>query len=140
MSRPSAWGKLKRYRIWRITNNPPRIWYSIVGYVSIISPLINFGLGHANGALSPWKYMYIFAGSITTLWGILLLFVRPPDPIRAKGFDERQRYILVARLRVNNAGVRNTSFKSGQVKEQFRHHFKDHWIIVQHSKRLLTFD
>ncbi|KAK4495068.1 hypothetical protein PRZ48_013395 [Zasmidium cellare] len=93
------------------------IWYSIVGYISIISPLINFGLGHAHGSLSPWRYMYIFAGCLTTLWGILLLFVLPPDPVRAKGFDQRERYILVARLRVNNSGVRNTSFKSSQVKE-----------------------
>jgi hypothetical protein len=50
--------------------------------------------------------MYYFAGSITVVWGIVLFFVLPPDPIRAKGFDQRERYILVARLRSNNSGVR----------------------------------
>lgn len=32
-------------------------WYSATGYVSIFAPLINYGLGHISGALSPWKYM-----------------------------------------------------------------------------------
>jgi hypothetical protein len=41
----------------------------------------------------------------------------PPDPIRAKGFDDRERYIAVARLRENNSGVRNTHFKAEQVWE-----------------------
>ena len=39
------------------------------------------------------------------------------DPIRARGFSERQRYISVARLRSNNSGVRNTHSKDGQVAE-----------------------
>ncbi|KAK2812423.1 hypothetical protein FQN50_001424 [Emmonsiellopsis sp. PD_5] len=39
------------------------------------------------------------------------------DPVRAKGFDDRERYIAVARLRANNSGVRNTHFKIEQVWE-----------------------
>lgn len=41
----------------------------------------------------------------------------PPDPIRARGYNERERYILVARLRTNNSGVRNTHFKRAQAVE-----------------------
>ncbi|KAI9880542.1 MAG: hypothetical protein M1823_006727, partial [Watsoniomyces obsoletus] len=93
------------------------VWYCCTGYVSIFSPLLNYGLGHIRGALSPWKYMYLVAGAITILWGIAVLFILPPDPIRAKGFNERQRYIAVARMRSNNSGVRNTHFKKDQVVE-----------------------
>jgi MFS family permease len=94
------------------------IWYSLTGYVSIFSPLINYGLGHiTSGSLSPWQYMYFFAGGLTIVWGAALWFVLPPDPIRAKGFSERERFILVSRLRTNNSGVRNTHFKGGQVVE-----------------------
>ena len=78
-------------------------WYSATGYVSIIAPLINYGLGHITGSLSPWRYMYIVAGTITILWGVVIYFFLPPDPIRAKGFTERERYIAVARLRSNNS-------------------------------------
>lgn len=42
------------------------IWYSCTGYVAIVSPLINYGLGHITGKLSQWKYMYFFAGGTST--------------------------------------------------------------------------
>ncbi|KAK4210091.1 major facilitator superfamily domain-containing protein [Rhypophila decipiens] len=92
------------------------IWYCCTGYVSVVSPLINYGFGSMSGE-STWKYMYYFGGAITIVWGIALLWILPGDPISAKGFDERERYILVARLRSNNSGVRNTHFKVEQVVE-----------------------
>lgn len=92
-------------------------WYSCTGYVSAVSPLINYGLGHIKGALSSWQYMYLVAGAITILWALIILFFMPPDPIRAKGFNDRERYIAVARMRENNSGVRNTHFKAEQVWE-----------------------
>ena len=64
--------------------------------------------------------MYLVAGCITVLWAFVILFFMPPDPIRAKGFSERERYIAVARMRVNNSGVRNTHFKVEQLWELLR--------------------
>ncbi|CAK7209656.1 hypothetical protein SCUCBS95973_000514 [Sporothrix curviconia] len=93
------------------------IWYSCTGYVSIVSPLINYGFGLINGGVSSWRYMYYFAGSLTLVWGIALWWVLPPDPVRARGWNERERYILVARLRSNNAGIRNTHLKASQMLE-----------------------
>jgi MFS family permease len=87
------------------------------GFVSIFAPLINYGLGHIHGALSTWKYMYIFAGSVTILWAIVIMAFLPPNPVHARGFSERERYIAVARLRTNNTGVRNTHFKPAQALE-----------------------
>ena len=92
-------------------------WYCCTGYISIISPLINYGLGHITGSLSPWRYMYLVGGGLTILWSVAIYFLMPPDPIRAKGFDERERYIAVARLRTNNSGVRNKHFKKEQLFE-----------------------
>jgi len=61
--------------------------------------------------------MYYFAGALTIVWGAVLYFVLPPDPVRARGFNDRERYILVARLRSNNSGVRNKHFKGNQAVE-----------------------
>lgn len=61
--------------------------------------------------------MYYFSGALTIAWGLLLYLILPPDPIRARGFNERERYILVARVRSNNSGVRNTHFKLAHVRE-----------------------
>lgn len=93
------------------------IWYSCTGYVSIVSPLINYAFGLINGGVSSWKYMYFFAGALTIVWGLALWFVLPPDPIRAKGYNDRERFIIVSRLRENNSGVRNTHYKWPQVTE-----------------------
>lgn len=91
----------------------------VAGFVTIFAPLINYGLGHIQGSLRPWKYMYIVAGCITILWGIVILIFLPSDPIQAKGFTERERYIAVARLRSNNSGIRNRHFKPAQALEPF---------------------
>ncbi|KAK0624228.1 major facilitator superfamily domain-containing protein [Immersiella caudata] len=93
------------------------VWYCCTGYVSIISPLINYGFGLVGGGVSSWRYMYYFGGAITMAWGIALYWLLPTDPINARGFNERERYIMVARLRSNNSGVRNTHFKKDQVLE-----------------------
>ncbi|KPI37123.1 putative transporter [Cyphellophora attinorum] len=92
-------------------------WWAAAGFVSIFAPLINYGLGHIHGALSTWKYMYTFAGSVTILWAIVIMAFLPPNPVHARGFSERERYIAVARLRTNNTGVRNTHFKPAQALE-----------------------
>ncbi|QPG97371.1 hypothetical protein C2857_006217 [Epichloe festucae Fl1] len=93
------------------------IWLCCNGYVSMVSPLINYGLGSTNPSGSSWRLMFYFAGGMTIAWGILLLFILPADPIRAKGLEPRERYVLVARLRTNNSGVRNTHYKMNQALE-----------------------
>lgn len=60
--------------------------------------------------------MISFAG-ITILWSIAIYFFLVPDPVRVKSFSYRAKYILVARLRTNNSGVRNTKWKKDQVME-----------------------
>lgn len=93
-------------------------WFCFTGYTGSVSPLINYGLGQINGgSLHPWQYMYLVAGAITALWAIVIYFFLPSDPIRAKGFTVRERYIAVARLRENNTGVRNTHWKTSQLIE-----------------------
>lgn len=53
----------------------------------------------------------------TIVLGIATLFVLQPDPIRATFFCERERYILIARMRTNNSGIRNQTWKKDQVIE-----------------------
>ncbi|KAG5914542.1 hypothetical protein E4U42_000437, partial [Claviceps africana] len=93
------------------------IWLSCNGFISMVSPLINYGFGSTDPNGSSWRLMFYFAGSLTIAWGIALLFLLPSDPIRARGLQPRERYILVARLRPNNAGVRNKHYKMSQVVE-----------------------
>ncbi|GJN73281.1 MFS transporter [Purpureocillium lilacinum] len=94
------------------------IWYSCSGGSLLISPVINYGLGHiTGGSLHPWQYMYLVAGSVTLIWGVALWWIFPDSPQVAKGFTDEERKLLRERVRVNNAGVENKHFKPYQFKE-----------------------
>ncbi|KAL5590072.1 hypothetical protein FOVSG1_011939 [Fusarium oxysporum f. sp. vasinfectum] len=96
------------------------VWFAAAPMMAIPAPLINFGLGHIKGSLSPWRYMFIFAGCLTIVWAFVILFCMDSDPIRAKSLSEREKFIAVSRLRVNNSGVRNTHFKKEQAFEALK--------------------
>jgi hypothetical protein len=41
----------------------------------------------------------LVAGAISIFWAFVIYFYLPTDPVKAKGFSDRERYIAVARLR-----------------------------------------
>ncbi|KAM0424159.1 hypothetical protein ACHAPT_010528 [Fusarium lateritium] len=93
-------------------------WYSFSGGSLLVSPLINYGLGHIKGgSLNSWQYMYLIAGIATLIWGIALWWIFPDSPQDAKGFTDDERRLLLERVRGNNAGAENKQFKSYQFKE-----------------------
>lgn len=104
------------------------LWYSFSGGSNIVSPLINYGLGHiTSAAMQPWQYMYLIAGLATLLWAITLWFIFPDSPQVAKGFTAEERTLLLERVRSNNAGSENRHFKWYQMREAlFSYHF---WCI-----------
>lgn len=104
------------------------LWYSFSGGSNIVSPLINYGLGHiTGGAMNPWQYMYLIAGLATLVWAVALWFIFPDSPQVAQGFTETERILLLERVRSNNAGLENRHFKWYQMREAFfSYHF---WFI-----------
>lgn len=96
------------------------LWYSFSGGSNLISPLINYGLRHSTGgALKPWQYMYLIGGIATLIWGIALWWLFPGTPEHARGFSAEERIMLLERVRSNNAGAENRTFKVYQAKEAF---------------------
>lgn len=94
------------------------LWYSFSGGSLLVSPLINYGLGHiSGGALSTWQYMYLIAGLVTLAWAVVLWWVFPGTPQDASGFSDEERRLVLERVRVNNAGVQSRRFKKGQLWE-----------------------
>ncbi|CAE6491324.1 unnamed protein product [Rhizoctonia solani] len=95
------------------------IWYSATGLFSIFSGAVNYGIGKGaqDAPLATWKYMYIFAGSWTIAWGILLFFLLPDNPMSARLFSLKERQLAVRRLRDNMTGVESKKFKRSQFIE-----------------------
>ena len=93
-------------------------WYSFSGGSLLVSPVINYGLGHiTGGSLHAWQYMYLVAGTATFAWGIALWWIFPDGPLTARGWSEQERKLLLERVRGNNAGAENKEFKAYQVWE-----------------------
>jgi hypothetical protein len=95
-----------------------RVWTSFLGWAGVVVPLINHGIGSIDGSLSSWRYIFFVAGSIITLWGLLLPFLLSPNPQSARGIwlrlSTREQDIAVHRLRENNTGLPNVEFKMEQ--------------------------
>lgn len=89
--------------------------------ISSFSGAVNYGLGSAGGSLAPWKLMYLFAGAITMLWGVVVFFLLPESPARpGRFFSAEDRLILLDRARRNQTGLNRKRFQWWQVREASR--------------------
>ncbi|KAI8657049.1 MFS domain-containing protein [Fusarium sp. Ph1] len=93
------------------------IWIGSSGVGYIIAGITSFGIGHIKSSLSSWRLLFIFWGAITFAWGILLWFVLPGPPMRAKFLTEEQKGYAVARVKDNATGIENKRFKMKQFRE-----------------------
>ncbi|KAH8816649.1 major facilitator superfamily domain-containing protein [Xylogone sp. PMI_703] len=92
-------------------------WFSSTGLFTIIGGALNYGFGQIQGgSLKRWQYIYLLAGSLTFLFGVLC-FAVPDSPVDAWFLTKEERVVAVERLRRGQTGVRCTKFKMSQVRE-----------------------
>lgn len=95
------------------------LWYTANGFGIALGGLLGYGIGHIRGRLPSWKYEFLIIGALCCVWGIVLFFFLPNSPVDAPLLTHRERRIAVERLRENQTGVENKTFKLYQVKEAF---------------------
>ncbi|KAK9900523.1 MFS general substrate transporter [Cystobasidium minutum MCA 4210] len=61
-------------------------WYSATGIFSMFSGVLNYALGTINSSIATWKILYIFAGSWTVLWSLVMLLCIPDSIEKATRF------------------------------------------------------
>ncbi|CAK7214997.1 hypothetical protein SCUCBS95973_002326 [Sporothrix curviconia] len=92
-------------------------WWTASGWFVIIGGALNYGFAQiTTGSLRPWQYIYIFAGALTFLFG-LLGFVIPSSPVDAWMLTPAERVVAVERLRAGQTGVRQRQIKPSQIRE-----------------------
>lgn len=92
-------------------------WWSGTGWFTIIGNALNYGFAQIkHGSLTPWQYIYIFAGVLTFIFG-LWGFALPSSPLDAWFLTPEERKVAVERLRAGQTGVRNETIKLPQIKE-----------------------
>ena len=95
------------------------VWYSASGMGVLIGSLLLYAIGHIHGKLAPWRYQFMIIGCVTSVWGIILWFILPSNPINASFLTKRQRVVAVERLRADQVGIENKTVKREQVIEAF---------------------
>lgn len=95
------------------------IWFSFHGIGLILGDAISYGLAvHAKSyTIHAWRVLFIVAGGLTILIGILILFHVPDNPSKAWFLNECEKKLVVERIRVNQQGFGNKKFKMYQFKE-----------------------
>ncbi|KPI44864.1 putative transporter [Cyphellophora attinorum] len=93
------------------------LWYSATGGWTVIGAGLNYGFASINsGNLQRWQYLYIMAGALTVLYG-LLFFLFPQTPNTAFFLHGQEKTIALERLRRSQMGVRCNTIKGSQIKE-----------------------
>ncbi|KAM3075002.1 hypothetical protein ACMFMF_005686 [Clarireedia jacksonii] len=93
------------------------LWYTANGGGIALGGLIGYGIGNIQGSLSSWKYEFLIVGACCCIWGIVLFFFLPDSPVTAKILSTSEKRMAVERLRENQTGVENKTFKWKQVRE-----------------------
>ena len=92
-------------------------WFSSTGGWTIIGGALNYGFAQIEGGgLRRWQYIYLLAGALTILFGLVCLSI-PNSAVSAWFLTPAERIIAVERLRKGQTGVRCQVLKASQMKE-----------------------
>ncbi|WYZ35856.1 hypothetical protein EsH8_X_000503 [Colletotrichum jinshuiense] len=95
------------------------LWYTANGVGIALGGLLGYGIGNIKGALASWKYEFLIIGALCCAWGIVIAVFLPDNPITSKKLNQREKRIIIERLRENQTGVENKTLKLYQAREAF---------------------
>lgn len=100
--------------------NRNAIWYSTLGIVNMIGPLLAYGLGHIQSAtLSRYQVIFLFCGAITVVYSVVVFLFMPDSPMEAKFLKHNEKLIAIERVRINQQGIASRKWRWDHVKESF---------------------
>nr|QFR37131.1 MFS transporter [Cyberlindnera americana] len=95
------------------------IWLSACSVGSILGYSFAYGLyiHGGNWSIASWKVVYIVIGLCNVLLAIAFYFHIPDSPASAWFLTKEEKLMAVERIRANNQGFGNKTFKRDQLKE-----------------------
>ena len=96
-------------------------WYCGLGAGQIVGGIISFGAQHApkEAAFNGWRIMFVVVGAVNVLVSILVFFVLPETPDKARFLTEPERQRIALRLSQDQAGVGMKVFRWRSLLEAF---------------------
>lgn len=97
---------------------PLRIAIYLASLATLFIGPLSHSIGRRSGvAIATWKLLYITVEGVTCLWCLVLFWLLPDNPATWKVLNDRERYIAIDRVRVDQTGIENKPVKWSQVIE-----------------------
>jgi hypothetical protein len=87
------------------------------GVTNMLGSLITYGLGHIDSSLKEYQIIFLFFGLITVAYAFVVLFFMPDSPTKTNILNEEEKLIAMERLRANQMGIENYTWKWEHVRE-----------------------
>ncbi|XHG08008.1 hypothetical protein AWENTII_011138 [Aspergillus wentii] len=96
-------------------------WYCGLGAGQIVGGLISFGAQHAPSSMSfgGWRIMFVVIGAVNVLVSLLVLFILPETPEKARFISDDEKKRIAFRLSQDQAGVGEKVFQLSSLIEAF---------------------
>lgn len=97
-------------------------FYGFNGLGTIFLSGVSYGLYKDQDKYSfkGYKILFLIIGLMTIVMGFLIMYIMPSKPTEAKWLTEREKEVVINRIRHNNQGFGNKTFKWDQAREVFR--------------------
>lgn len=92
-------------------------YYCSLGIATMFGGLLGYAIGHIDGGLQKWQYVFIMFGAVSVINGVANLIILPDIPSKARFLNSRQREVAVQRLAANRQGIKNRTFRWYQVRQ-----------------------
>ncbi|KAG7138598.1 putative transporter like protein [Verticillium longisporum] len=93
-------------------------WYMMNGAQQIVGGLLAYCFSLIKtGPLASWQWLFLTYGVISVVFGLWVGFWMPDSPMRAHCFTEAEKHEMVERVRDNQTGIQNKTFKRHQFVE-----------------------
>ncbi|TFK73157.1 MFS general substrate transporter [Pluteus cervinus] len=96
-------------------------WFYVMnGLTMIFGGFVAYGITFTDGrVLAPFKVIYILLGGLAILVGICVLIWLPDSPVHARFLTQEERIAALERVRDDQGGTENKTFKRHQMIEAF---------------------
>ncbi|KAI6087345.1 putative MFS transporter [Hypoxylon rubiginosum] len=97
------------------------LWYCMTGVQLMVGGLIAYGASHYQGhSIKSWQLLFLVLGCATCVWAVFIGWWLPDSPMKAKCFDEDQKRLMIERVRANETGIQNKTYKRYQTIEALK--------------------
>lgn len=103
-----------------------------------IGGIIAWGTTHyQHHALYSWQLLFLVLGLATVVWGLFIGWWLPDSPMKAKCFDEDTKRLMIERVRANETGIQNRTYKKYQLVESLTDPVVWCYVMLQLSSTLV---